>query len=57
MLKKFLMAGAVLLTLMAWPGRQVTAADPRPDDAKPVPPAATADFPRAPIRSTGRMRA
>ena len=45
MLKKFLMTGAVLLTLVAWSGRQVTAAGSRHDDAEPVPPAATADIP------------
>jgi polyisoprenoid-binding protein YceI len=45
MLKKLLIAGASLLTLVAWSGRQVTAADPRQDNAGPVLPAATANVP------------
>jgi len=45
MLKTFLITGASLLALVAWSGRQVTAADPRHDNAEPVPPAATAKVP------------
>ncbi len=45
MQQKFLMAGALVLALMAWSGHQVTAADPRHDDAEPVPPAVTAKIP------------
>ncbi len=45
MLKSFLITGASLLTLVGWPGRQVAAADLRPDDARPVPPAAIAIVP------------
>ncbi|MBK6453143.1 MAG: polyisoprenoid-binding protein [Proteobacteria bacterium] len=45
MLKKFLVAGAFMLVLVTWPGRQGTAADPSHDNAKPVPPAATANVP------------
>jgi len=45
MLKKLLITGASLLTLVAWSGRQVTAADPRQDNAGPVLPAATASVP------------
>ena len=45
MLNKFLVAGAFMLVLVTWPGRQGTAADPSHDNAKPVPPAATANVP------------
>ena len=45
MLKKFLVTGAFMLALVTWPGRQGTAADPRHDNAEPVPPAATANVP------------
>lgn len=45
MLRKWLIAGASLLALVAWPGRQVTAAEPRHGNAEPVPPAATANVP------------
>ncbi len=42
---KYWMTGAMALALMAWSGRQGTAADTRHDDAGPVPPAATAIVP------------
>jgi len=45
MLNKFLVAGAFMLVLVTWPGRQGTAADPSHDNAKPVPPAATENVP------------
>ncbi|MBK6350249.1 MAG: polyisoprenoid-binding protein [Proteobacteria bacterium] len=45
MLNKFLVAGAFMLVLVTWPGRQGTAADPSHDNAKPVPPAATTNVP------------
>ena len=45
MLNKFLVAGAFMLVLVTWPGRQGTAADPRHDNAEPVPPAATTNVP------------
>ena len=45
MLKKLLITGASLLTLVAWSGRQVTAADPRLANSGPVLPAATANVP------------
>ncbi len=45
MLKPFMVTGAALLALLASPGRQVAAADLRPDDARPVPPAAIAVVP------------
>jgi polyisoprenoid-binding protein YceI len=44
-LTKFLVTGTLMLALATWPGREVTAADPRHDDAGPVPPAATANIP------------
>lgn len=45
MLQKFLITGASLLALVAWPGGQVTTADSRHGNAEPVPPAATANVP------------
>ncbi len=45
MQQKFLVAGALALALVAWSGHEVTAADPRHDDAEPVPPAVTARVP------------
>lgn len=45
MLKKFLMTVATVLAVTAWPGRDVTAANPRPDNAVQVPSASTANVP------------